>query len=424
MVHVIAFSGIARPERAEDGEEFWPELHCHPCRPADPANAPGRVIGEMLAILGVTLGLITLGSFIGAAHADPLPAPSMGAPLSANADPYGVDLDWAGKWYVGGALTGLAYYQDNPNFGVHSQLDLGNGQVWIEKKDGWWQFYVQAGAYSLPSLGTGYVKSSLMPALSYGDVPVAYVKIAPFDNFSISAGKLPTMIGDEYVFTFQNFNIQRGLLWNQEPSVSNGVQANWSSGAFSLAVSVNDGFYSRRLNWLSGLASYAFNDGADTLAVVAGGNLGGNPDTLGFATPVINDGSIYNVIYTHASGPWTISPYYQHVDAPSDPLHGVFPGGTSDGGALLVSYAVDDHWKLAGRVEYVGSSGGANMALAGPGSSAWSVTLTPTWQYQRFFARLEGSYVGASGIVPGFAYGPAFDRDGQASVLLETGVLL
>ena len=32
-----------------------------------------------------------------AAHADPLPAPSLSASLSANPDPYGFDLDWAGK---------------------------------------------------------------------------------------------------------------------------------------------------------------------------------------------------------------------------------------------------------------------------------------------------------------------------------------
>lgn len=386
-------------------EEFWPELCCRPCKPADPANASGKVIGEMLAILGATLGAIALGSFVGAAHADPLPAPAMSAPLSANADPYGVDLDWAGKWYAGGALSGLVHDDDG--------VDLGNGQAWVEKKDGWWQFAVQAGAYSLPSLGTSYIKSSLMPALTYGDVPVAYVKIAPLDDFSISAGKLPTLIGDEYTFTFENFDIQRGLLWNQEPAISNGVQANWSSGPFSLALSWNDGFYSKRLNWMSGSASYSF--GEDTIAVIAGGNLGRNPGTLGFATPAINDGGIANVIYTHASGPWTISPYYQHVET---------RGGTSDGGAVLVNYALDAHWKLAGRVEYVSSSGGANMLIAGPGSSAWSLTFTPTYQYKVFFARLEGSFVRASDITPGFAYGSAFDRDSQANLFLETGVLL
>ncbi len=142
-----------------------------------------------------------------------------------------------------------------------------------------------------------------------------------FDNFSISAGKLPTLIGDEYTFTFENMNIQRGLLWNQEPAISDGVQANYSDGPLSLAISVNDGFYSQSLNWISGLASYGFNGGADTVAFVAGGNLGHNPVTLPFATPVINNGSIFNLIYTHTSGSWTISPYLQYISAPgrSDP---------------------------------------------------------------------------------------------------------
>jgi hypothetical protein len=396
-------------------------------RSATRVGRRARVRIAALAGTGMALWLAGWASI--AAHADPLPAPAMSASLAANGDPYHLDLDWAGTWYAGGALSGLSYYQDNPNFGVHSQIDLDNGQVWLEKKDGWWQFYVQAGAYSLPSLGAGYIKSTLAPALLYGDVPTAYVKIAPADNFSISAGKLPTLIGDEYTFTFENMNIQRGLLWNQEPAISNGVQANFSSGPLSLAVSFNDGYYSKQLNWISGLASYAFNGGSDTVAVVGGSNLGDNPDTLGFATPVMNNGSILNVIYTHASGPWTISPYFQYAAAPSDPLHGVLKGASSTGGAVLVNYAVDEHWKIAARGEYVTSTGtaaagSANMLVAGPGSSAWSLTLTPTYQFKQFFARVEGSYVTTDDITPGFAYGPAFDRDSQTSVFFEAGVLL
>lgn len=361
------------------------------------------------------------------AKADPLGAPSMSASLAANPNPFSVDLDFLGKWSVGGAVSGLAYYQDTPHFGVHSQLDLDNGQAWIEKTDGWWQFYVQAGAYSLPSLGTGYIKSSIAPVLLFGDVSVAYAKIVPFDNFSVSAGKLPTLIGDEYTFTFQNMNIQRGLLWNQEPAISDGVQANYSIGAFSLAVSVNDGYYSQSLNWISGLASYAFS-GSDTVAVAAGGNLGHNPNTMPFATPLMNDGSIYNLIYTHTSGPWTISPYLQYIEAPKDPLHGALKGANSSGAAVLVNYAFDDHWKLGARAEYVDSTGSAakgsaNMLIAGPGSSAWSITLTPTYQYKVFFARLEGSYVGASDTTPGFAFGPSAASTSQTSVFFEAGVL-
>ena len=59
-------------------------------------------------------------------------------------------------------------------------------------------------------------------------MPQAFLKIVPTDNFSIQAGKLPTLIGAEYTFSFENFNIERGLLWNQEPAVSRGVQANYT----------------------------------------------------------------------------------------------------------------------------------------------------------------------------------------------------
>lgn len=377
-------------------------------------------------LVALTLSALPLA---GTAPADPLPAPSMSASLAADPNPVEFDLDWAGAWYVGGAASGLAYDQDNSNSGIHSQIDLDNGQVWIEKKDGWWQVYAQAGAYALPSLGTGYIKSSLAPALLYGDIPVAYLKIAPDGNFSISAGKLPTLIGDEYTFTFENLNIQRGLLWNQEPAISDGVQVNWSRGPLSLAVSANDGYYSKRMSWISGLVSYALNGGSDTIAAVGGGNLGGNPTALPFATPAINNGRIFNVIYTHSSGPWTVSPYVQFTQAARDPLHGALKGASSTGGALLVNYSIDDRWKLAARAEYVGSTGSAaqgsaNMLIAGPGSHAWSITLTPTYQYKVFFARLEGSYVGAGDVTTGFAYGPNFDRRSQTSVFFEAGALL
>ena len=75
------------------------------------------------------------------------------------------------------------------------------------------------------------------------------------DSFSIEAGKLPTLIGDEYTFTFENMNIERGLLWNQEPAVSRGVQANYTAGPLTSRVSWNDGYYSNVYNWISGSAA-------------------------------------------------------------------------------------------------------------------------------------------------------------------------
>ncbi|WP_164088124.1 outer membrane beta-barrel protein, partial [Stenotrophomonas maltophilia] len=78
----------------------------------------------------------------------------------------------------------------------------------------------------------------------YGPIPQAFIKFAPTDDFSIIAGKLPTLIGAENTFTFQNMNIQRGLLWNQENAVNRGVQANYKAGPLTFALTWNDGYYS------------------------------------------------------------------------------------------------------------------------------------------------------------------------------------
>ena len=106
----------------------------------------------------------------------------------------------------------------------------------------------------------------------WGPLPIGYVKLVK-GNFSAEVGELPTLIGAEYTFSFENLNIERGLLWNQETAVSRGIQLNETYKKLSLSFSWNDGFYSNRYNWLSGSAAYAFN-AANTLSFVAGGNLG------------------------------------------------------------------------------------------------------------------------------------------------------
>jgi hypothetical protein len=71
---------------------------------------------------------------------------------------------------------------------------------------------------------------------------MAWAKIAPTDNFYIQGGKLPTWIGAENAFTFQNMNIERGLLFAQEPTISRGGQLGYTQGPLALALSWNDGF--------------------------------------------------------------------------------------------------------------------------------------------------------------------------------------
>jgi hypothetical protein len=79
------------------------------------------------------------------------------------------------------------------------------------------------------------------------------------------------------------------------------------------------------------------------------------------------------------------------------------------------------------RVEYIASTGSvadnSPNLLYGPGSNAWSLTVTPTYQYERFFARAEFSYVGANHTAAGSAFGAGGTKKTQARLLAETGFL-
>jgi hypothetical protein len=353
--------------------------------------------------------------------------PSMTGPLAANPKPTSLDLGDFGSWYVTGAVTGLGLWQNNRAPGDRQTLsDLSNGQVFIQKTAGEFQFFLQAGAYSMPSLGTPYLAAHSATSAFYGVVPQAFVKYAPSDSFNIIAGKLPTLIGAEYTFTFENMNIERGLLWNQENAVNRGVQANYTSGPITAAVSWNDGFYSNRYNWLWGSLAYAI-DKSNTLSFILGGNTDQTSRVTTAAPLLQNNSRIFNVIYTHTDGPWTITPYLQYTSVPRNSDIGIAHSASTFGAALLASYAVDSSFSLAGRVEYIGSSGNANdgtpSLIYGPGSNAWSVTFTPTYQYKLLFVRGEVSYVKASSATAGYALGSDFSKTSQSRLVVEAGIL-
>jgi hypothetical protein len=366
-----------------------------------------------------------------AAPTSPLTAPSFAGPIAQNPTPINFDAAGLGTVYLTGAVSGLALFQTNAITGDHTDnVDLSNGMAIVQKIDGLVQFYAQGGAYSLPALGTNYhitQRDGQSEKDFFGLFPEGYIKLVPTDTFSVEAGKLPSVIGDEYTFTFENMNIERGLLWNVEPAISRGVQANLTTGPVAWAVSVNDGFYSTRYDWISGSATWTINP-ANTLAVAGGGNFS-TSNVNSIAAPYqLDNGDVINLIYTYNSAPWTISPYFQYTNNRHNTALGL---GTKDadtwGGAVLANYSINDNWNLAGRIEYISSSGSATdgtvNVLFGPGSSAWSITATPTWQSGIYFARVEGSYVGASSNVPGFGFGKSGNSGSQARLVFETGVV-
>ena len=355
----------------------------------------------------------------------PLTTPAITGPLS-NLPPATFDAGPLGNISVNGIVNGMVMGTSNHVPGDSTgQATLSNGQIFIQKADGPVQFYVQAGAYNIPALGAPYLSTEKTISDLYGPVPVAFLKFQAGKNTSIQVGALPTLIGAEYTFSFQNMNVERGLLWNQENAINRGVQINQTLGKyFSASLSYNDGFYSNRYNWLTG--ALTFTKGPHAVAFTAGGNLG-QTTWQSLRTPVQNNGMIYDLIYTFTKGPWVIQPYMQYTDVPTQPGIGVTQGASTWGGAILASRVLKKGFSLTGRWEYISSSG--NLAsnsvnlLYGPGSTAWSITVTPTYQYKKLFARTDIAYVGAGNITPGYAFGSYGLKPSQTRGVVELGFL-
>lgn len=379
----------------------------------------------LAAIAWMPLAIHPASAQPAAAPPQPLPTPAITGPLKAS-PPTVIDAGPLGKLNLNGIVSGMGLVQGNPVPGDKTaQATLSNGQIFLQKTEGWWQFYIQAGAYAIPALGTPFLSASDTLADLFGPVPIAYLKLAPSKNVSILVGSLFTLTGAESTFTFQNMNIDRGLLWNQENDLNRGVQVNATAGKLNVSLSWNDGFYSNRYTWLTGYLSYAF-DAANTLAFVGAGNY----DETAFrtlATPVQNNSMIYNVIYTFTKGPWIVQPYFQYTNVPTNPEAGIVPGASTWGGALLATYKFKHGLSLAGRGEYITSTGNAveqavNL-IFGPGSGGWSITVTPTYQDHAFFVRGEFSYVRATSLTPGSGFGPLGLNASQPRGVLEIGFL-
>ena len=352
-----------------------------------------------------------------------LSSPSMSASLSSNAEPLSADWGPLGKIWVSGQTTAFALTETAaPSASQKHKADLSNLQVEMQKTDGMFQFYVQAGEYNFPSLGASVLASPRLTESTFRYVPVAYIKIAPNAAFNVEIGELPTLIGAEYTFTFQNLNIERGLLWNQEPAISRGVQANYSQGPVAVSVSVNDGYFSEHYSTISGLVTYTAGP-KDTIAVAASGNLDKSSRST-FVTPIAqNNGTIWNLMWTHTDGPWVVNPYIQYTTTPKDASFGLGGSASTFGAALLAKYSFGPMFNLAARAEYISSSGSQVSLLYGTKSDAYSFTITPTFQFKTYFVRGEFSYTKIDSGTPGLEFGKFADKSDQTRAMIETGVL-
>jgi hypothetical protein len=358
----------------------------------------------------------------------PLSSPSMTAPLST-AIPHEISAGPFGKLQVTGILSGGGMVEgDHVVPGPIAHWDMSNAQVFVQKTSGWFQFYLQGGAYNVLAIGTPFVGTGEQVRDTYGPLPVGYIKLVK-GGFSLQAGELPTLIGAEYTFSFENLNIERGLLWAQEPAISRGIQLNEAYKKLSLSFAYTDGFFSNRYTTLSGSLAYAFN-AANTLSFVASGNAGAYARTSNLATPLLqNNSEVYNVIYTYTREKVTVTPYFQYTSVSKNPSIGILEGGHTASGAIMANYNFKHGFSLPARVEYIKSAGGSPTdvnsinLLYGPGSGAVSFTVTPTYQKDGFFLRGEFSYVHITSLTPGFGFQTNGTSANQPRGVIEAGVM-
>lgn len=369
-------------------------------------------------------------SAVGEEYQDPGASKSS---LAFSDSPYSLNPSSIGEITITGIISGLGFSQTNavPENPTHT-ADISNTQAIIRKNTGELQFYLQTGYYSTSSLGTSYQRANRQTIDTFGAVPLVYLAAPIGEKWKLIGGKINSFGGYEETFTYQNINIDRGLLWNQTSNVSKGVELDYASGDFTAAFTLNDGFYSNELNWMGASAAYSISEKSTATLSWTGSIKASSINTI--ATPLAqNNSQIFNASYTYKSDRWMVAPYLQYTYIPTNTSIGILAPNQTMGAAVLVNYrltqtAIDNgRISLPFRFEYITSNGNANKnapnLLYGPSSGAWSATITPTYQMNRYFTRIELSYVQTINATSGLAFGSQGNSKTQSRAILEAGVL-
>jgi hypothetical protein len=388
-------------------------------------------IVKILLLLHFFLGINTV--FSAQLPDDPPEVPAMGPSLVFPDKANIIDASGFGVIKYSAVASAIGMSQSNPIVGdTHKFLDISNAQVILQKDSGALQFYLQTGFYSTPSLGTSYQRSYVQTKDSFGIFPLAYLSVPLGEGFKLSAGKLNSFGGYENTFSYQNINIDRGLLWNQTSNVSKGLELLYEDKQLTAAVTWNDGFYSNQLSWMGASLGYQLNQ-SSTVNLSWTGSI--KPNALNnFVTPVAqNNSQIFNAIYTYKTDNWFFAPNLQYTYVPSNSAIGILSSAQTIGASVLANYRMINSGNSGGavslpfRFEYISANGRGNSdspnLLYGAGSSAWSATVTPTYQWKQLFVRAELSYVKLINMVSGLGFGQSTNVDNQTRLMFETGIL-
>jgi hypothetical protein len=361
------------------------------------------------------------------ATARPAPTP---APSASPSPAVALHAVLSGTISLTNGVNRVGSFDSSTGIDKATRSNVSNAFMILTKTSGTFQFGVQGGAYSIPVVGIAGNKTIQTGANTdlYGPLPLAYGEYVPNGNFSLSAGVLATLTGQESTFTYEDWNIQRGAVWNVENAVSRGFRAAFTSGKAVLTLGANDGFYSGSYGAAESSITYA-PDSDDSLLCVW---LDPNSRTPGNPTTSIANKELLNLVISHTTGPLQLAPYVLYARSPAAPNLGYAGPESAFGAAILADYTFSGHFSTAFRVETLHNSSvpgdtslNADLIGYGPASGINTWTITPAWQLGHgAFFRVDFSGAHVSDATPGLAFGSQGDDLNQTRVVFELGTQL
>lgn len=323
-----------------------------------------------------------------------------------------------GNFNLNGALSSYVIYSDNKTDAKKTRFDIASAILSISKSAKPFGFTIYGGAYATPVLGAGLLKTTDYTNF-FSALPVAYLEYAPIDDLSIQVGKLPTIIGFESLFTYQNNYLQRGLIWNMQPVINNGVRILYTKEKYFLKAGINDGFYT-----LSTTHPKMAFEGSLGLTPIKDFSLSFNfliPDKSSRPndTAIPSNKREYNILSTYTINNLSLGLDLVYIEAPKDDNAGVIEKSKASGGALHLSYSLTQNFKISSRIEYFkdnADNGNIDLVGLGDGNKGYSFTLTPMYQKGNIYLKTEFTYVKAD---KNFAQNSS--KDNQSRIGLELG---
>lgn len=369
--------------------------------------------------------ILAIGAFVWAVIAQAAPAPTP-TPTPTPAPP----VTWGGDFLIssfhtnGVNATGTL---DTP-IGVDKpdRTDFSALMVNVAATSGKFKATASAGEYNLISAGFAINPSTQRGANTelFGALPFVALQYAFSNQWSVAAGKFAALLGQESPMTWQNVNVQRGLAWSMEPTISRGVHVAYSQGPWSATLEYNDAYYSGNKRAAEGIVGYAPTSGSNFQFawIVPSADAPANP------TVTVGNKTEYDFMYAGQVGKLQLLPYLLWVHSPSSTALGYPRSESAFAGVLMGTYAFNSDFSVAARFESASNSSGmtdtspnADLVGYGPGSGADSITITPTYHRGWAFARLEYSHVGVRNAAPGLAFGTTGNLRSQDRFGVEFG---